>query len=248
MADLHLEGGSGGGSTPTSSSSSGLPGYFSPIDFTAVYASGTTLTLGGNYPTITDVSQIDSVKQFDGISGNLVATYTEGFLYSDPTLTVSSSTFTNTDVFRVVVSDKLQAFDQTNDLLKIQEQSPLSSLQTDPSNLVTAQDLIASSYASFGVVDCRNKSSLGLYVTRDINDSENVLMKLMARKTSGGVDYEIDGLSVKTLWTTTAGSIDGTTYYEFDTGTIPFLNVTAIAGTLGGTPGDLTIDYDLKWR
>lgn len=118
---------------------------------------------------------------------------------------------------------------------------------TGPEPLVSAQDLTAS-YADFGSeIDMRGYNRLGVYITTDVNDSENVDLKVLGKHESGGADeYEIDGISVITLWTT--GASDSKIYYEFDVGTIPFIQLQAVAGTVGTTAGDLTIVIDKKWR
>lgn len=89
----------------TGSASSGDNTYLSPVDFTAVYASGTTLTLTG-IPFTPTSGQFASVKRQDttGVS----VTYTpdvKAFSYNSGTgvLTVTGAAFTATDVFVVTI-------------------------------------------------------------------------------------------------------------------------------------------------
>jgi len=119
--------------------------------------------------------------------------------------------------------------------------------KTDAEELVSAQNLTAA-YANFGAeIDISDNRYLGLWVVYDVNDSDAVDLKLLGKYESGGTDeFEIDGLSVKRVFN--SGDSDGKIYYEFDTGTINYIRVQAIAGTVGTTAGDLTINinkYDI---
>lgn len=124
---------------------------------------------------------------------------------------------------------------------------PIYSRYTDAETLVSAQDLTVA-YADFGAeIDMTGYNRLGVYVTADVNDSLDVSLKALGKHTSAGTDeYEIDGMTIKALWTTVVS--DFKTYYEFDIGTLPIIQLQAIAGTVGTTAGDLTIVIDKKWR
>lgn len=99
------------------SASSGDATYMSPSDFTAVYASGTTLTLTG-LSFIPTTGQFMSVKRQDttGVS----VTYTpdvKAFSYNSTTgvLTVTGAAFTATDVFVVTVIGPTKTLDTSTD-------------------------------------------------------------------------------------------------------------------------------------
>jgi hypothetical protein len=118
--------------------------------------------------------------------------------------------------------------------------------QTRPYTLVSEQDLTAS-YANFGsVIDMIGYNVVGIYVATDANASEDVDLKVLAKHTKDGDDYEIDGTSVKRLWS--GSGSDSFLYYEFDIGAIPYIQIQAKAGTVGATAGDLTITINKKWR
>lgn len=90
----------------TGSASSGDNTYLSPVDFTATYASGTTLTLTG-IPFTPTTAQFASVKRQD--TTGVAVTYTpdvKAFSYNSSTgvLTVTGAAFTATDVFVVTIS------------------------------------------------------------------------------------------------------------------------------------------------
>ena len=111
---------------------------------------------------------------------------------------------------------------------------------TTVTTLVTEQDL-TDTYADFGAeLDMSGYTKLGIWVSTDCNDSEDVDLKVLGKHTSAGADeFAIDGVSVKRLWT--GVGTDSKTYYEFAIGAIPYIQLQAIAGTLGVTAGDLTI-------
>ena len=119
-------------------------------------------------------------------------------------------------------------------------QLELSSSISDIIPLVTDEDLTAS-YADLGdEILTEGYSKVGIFLEADVNDSENATLKVLGLHETSGVEFEIDGVSVKTLWTTSA--TDFNRYYEFETGVIPIVKLQAIAGTVGATPGKLTIN------
>ena len=164
------------------------------------------------------------------------------------TLDYDTTTMSDTDSLQILIEIADPTIDFGLGVAKIQEQSPPWARYTDNESLVTTQDLTAS-YVDFGaLIDMRGYNNLIITVTRDINDSENVLLKVLGEIESGGtLNAEIDGISEKTLWTTTALSADGTTIYTFETNGVPYLQLQAMAGTLGATVGDLTINIVKKY-
>jgi hypothetical protein len=112
----------------TGSTSSGDSTYMSPADFTATYASGTTLTLAGLSFTPT-LAQFMSVKRQD--TTGLSVTYTpdsKAFSYNSGTgvLTVTGAAFTATDVFVVTVLGHQKMFAQSTDSKRTEEISPIN--------------------------------------------------------------------------------------------------------------------------
>lgn len=151
----------------------------------------------------------------------------------------SSTTYTDGDA-TVLQTDE-------NGTLKTAEQSPAWNHYTDGSTLVSAQDL-TSSYADYGAeIDVRGYTRLGLFIVMDVNDSEDVDLKFLAKHESGGTDeYEVDGLSEERLWS--GSGTDAKKYYEIDVGTVPYIQLQAKAGVVGATAGDLTIVTNKSWR
>ncbi len=123
---------------------------------------------------------------------------------------------------------------------------PTNTKYTDPESLVAEQDL-TDAYADFGAeIDMRQYNRLGIFIATDVNNSEDVDLQVLGLAVSGGDAYTLDGTVVQRLWTG-AGS-DAFLYYEFDCATVPYLQLQAKAGTVGGTAGDLTISVNKKWR
>jgi hypothetical protein len=228
--------------------------YKSPYNFTATYSSANTITLSNLDFSIIDSSQIVGIKVIPA-SGN-------SFIYKNGidgiTIRVSSnvislhgypyvSPFNSGDVYEVGINALPFEKDPSTQSIKTSTLNNVWNQYTDVETLVTAQDL-TSSYANFGSeIDMRGYNRLGIYIITDVNDSENVDLNVLGKHTSGGTDlYNINGISTVSLWTTSAS--DDKNYYEFDIGTIPFIQLQAVAETVGATAGDLTIGIDKKWR
>lgn len=118
-------------------------------------------------------------------------------------------------------------------------------LITEP-QLIASKQILTDAYADIGAeIDCRYYDTVGVWVNSDVNSSENVSLKALGKHTASGADeYEIDGVSVKTLWTT--GASDSKKYYEFEVDAIHYLQLQVIAGTVGATAGTITIEITKK--
>lgn len=118
---------------------------------------------------------------------------------------------------------------------RLKSATEISAVET----LVTEQDL-TDTYVDFGAeIPYGNYSKLGVWVEGDVNDSENVDLRIIGLHTTSGDEFEIDGVSEKSLWTTAA--TDFKKYYEIEVGAVPIIKLQAKAGTVGATAGDLTI-------
>lgn len=105
--------------------------------------------------------------------------------------------------------------------------------------LATEQDLTGS-YVNLGTspnIDVSNEKTVGIIINADVNLSEDVDLKAVGVDSDYG-DYEIDGFNEISLWTT--GAADFVQYYEYDVGAIETLKFQIKAGTVGGTPGDIS--------
>ena len=119
----------------------------------------------------------------------------------------------------------------------------ISGVSAIPEVLVTAQDLTAS-YANLGsAINMDGFSTLGIKLSADTNASEDGFIQVLGMMTASDTPFEIDALSVETLWTGTA-TPDFTKYYEFETGVLPFVIVqgktsivNAVAAYLTGGTG-----------
>jgi hypothetical protein len=230
----------------TGGASSVTANYTSPANFTATYTSSTTLTLSAlSGFSITDSSQLVYIKVIP--SPGDAAIYVNG---SDGvTMTVSSNVvtiagagtpFASGDLYEVGINAMPFELDASTQSIKSSSLTNVWNQYTDAEELVDAQDL-TDSYADFGAeIDMRGYTHLSVYIITDVNDSENVTLKLLGKHTSAGTDeYELDGGTTQALWTT--GASDSKLHYEFNVKGTPFVQLQAIAGTVGGTAGDLSI-------
>lgn len=219
--------------------------FKSPFDFTWTYTSSTTITLSWLPLTIADSSQLVYIKVIPASWDAQVLVNGSGWI----TMTVSSNVitvawawtpFASWDVYEIWINWQTKAFDVSTNSQMNSILNPVYTRYTDAETLVTAQDLTAS-YADFWAeIDMRWYNTLWVWVTRDVNDSENVDLKVLAKYESAwSIEAELSSWWTVSLWTTWAS--DWTTYYEFDTWSIPFIQLQAIAGTLWATAWDLTI-------
>jgi len=226
--------------------------FKSPSDFTATYTSSTTLTLAGVPYTATS-PEIAYIKIIP-TGGTLAKVFQNGI--NGVTLTISSNVitidgagtpFASGDAYEVGLNGQHKSYDSSLDVTKTIDQSPLWSRYSDAETLVTAQDLTAA-YADFGSeIDMQGYTHLRIAIVADANDSEDVTLKLLGLDESGGSDeYEIEGGTTQALWAG-AGS-DSKFSYTFDVKGTPFVQLQAIAGTVGATPGDLTIVISKQFR
>lgn len=244
----------------TGGSSSVSAEYLSPDDFTAAYTSADTLTLTSP-PTITDDSQIVYIKVIP--ASGTAATYVNG----DGTITIREAAnvltitgiatpFTAGDVYEVGINGATKAYDGTNDLLKVQEQSPVWERYTDAVTLEgTPQDLTAN-WADYGSeISMQGFSRLGLFLTLDINDSLNVRVRVLAKHTNAGAEEY--NLPIKTVSSTDVKiepeyiefntDADQLVILEVDTNLIvPICQVQISAGTAGATEGQFDASYITK--
>lgn len=230
-----------------SGSSSPDAEYTSPKDFTATYTSATSITLTGLPVSVDDSSQVAYITVIP-LTGDSI-TYTQGsgatLRYSSGVITIEGVTdpFTTGDVYQIGLNGQKKAFDASTDTNKVTEQNPLWARYIDEETLVTEQDLTAA-YADFGSeIDMQGFNRLGVAVTADVNDSTGILLQVLGLMESSGTEYTIDGAAVKTL-----PAADGSIYYEFDVGTLPFVKIQAMATVLGASAGDLTISINKVWR
>jgi len=215
------------------------------------YKDSVSVTLSGTFPALTKDAQLVYLKYVrSGASGY----YVNG--QGDITLTISADTVSisgaagdtiaSGDSFEIGYNAPLDYVDYSVGYLKNLTGNPDYARYTDPGVLVTEEDLTGSYADVGGEIPMEGYNRLGLFVDIDANDSEDVDLRVLGLFESGGDTYTIDGLSVETLWSG-AGS-DTTFYYEFDVGTLPYVQLQAVAGTVGGTAGDLTITINKKWR
>lgn len=220
--------------------------YKSPIDFSATYTSSTTITLSLLPFVIIDSSQIAYIRYVasNGVTSGTLINGRGGITITcaNNVLTVAGAgtPFAVGDSYEVGINAQDKGYDSSTNSMMTSQLNPDYLRYTDVETLATAQALTAS-YADFGAeIDMKGFNTVGIWVIADVNDSQDADLKVLGKHTLDGADeFEIDGLSVKRIWSE-AGT-DSKIYYEFETGSIPYLQIQAIAGTVGTTAGTLTI-------
>ena len=174
-------------------------------------------------------------------------TWTSATKIIDTTNCTGAFTFATGDIVSLSVSGVDKSYDKTLDITKTIEQSPLWNRYTDSESLVTAQDLTAA-YADFGsTIDMRGFTHIGVAIVCDNNSSQNVTIKPIRIESTDEFDMYKDGTLVEeTLWATS--TVDTKQYHEFEIGSADNIKLKALAGTVGATAGDLTIDIIKIWR
>jgi hypothetical protein len=260
-------GGSGGGSSATASASSFSASEFtSPSDFTAEYTSASTITLKGLPFTIADSSQIGYVSVV--ASDNTTTTYTAGtdgisFGVSSNVLTiyqrgVAITTLDSGDTYQVGIDAQKKAYDPSTQSDKVSTLNPQYSRSTDAESILSSAQDLTGSWADLGPeIACDGFNRLGVWLTIDINDSEDVRIKAIAKHESGGTEEY--GLPIYNPDTSTGGSYvtyaegnyiefnddaDQLIYVGFDVdNAIPYVQLQVEAGTVGGTAGQIDAAY-----
>ncbi len=199
----------------------GLIGKTNNGDFTITYASSNSLTISGLSFNLKS-EDIVSVEQYSsqGTQKNRYTRDDTRISVSGNTITVSGANFVSTDKFIVY----------TNINKKY--------VSSDSVELANSQAL-TSSYADLsGEIDINGINKIGIFIDADVNDSENVTMKLYGLYESGGTEYELNTNGEQSLWTT--GASDFSKYYEINTGVFRYLKIKVKADTVGTTAGTIT--------
>lgn len=240
-----------GGASAGGSSSSVSAEYKSPVDFVATYTSASTITLSELPGDITDSTQIVYIKRIPTTdAAEIFVNGSEGYTFRVVSNVVTAyfndaavDLFASGDLYEVGLNLQSKAYDPTINSELNTIISPIPQAYTDIEAIVSQKDL-TNAYADFGPeIDMRGFTKLGLFIEADVNSSSNVVVKVVGLKALGGSDFTIIGTDEITLWTTTP-AVDTNYYCEFEVGTIPYVQIQAIAGTVGATAADLTISIN----
>ena len=135
---------------------------------------------------------------------------------SDSTYTDGDATILQTDIAGKV---KIAGYDTTNDLNKVQEQSPQWSRYTDAVALIGAAQDFTGSWADLGSeIDCRGYRTLRVFLNLDINAGANLRVRVLGKHTSAHAnEYNYDPnkwalVSSTLVWDAT----NGISYRELD--------------------------------
>ncbi len=239
------------GAVYTVSDASGIPQANTKVGTergTVTYASSTTVTLSGNYPSITNDAFLVYFKRVPS-SGN-TKYYINGVAgitlrHSGGVVTISgavaSDTLATGDVYELGINAPLNSEDYDLEAQTTNSINPDWTRLTDPVTHISTQDLTVS-YADFGdQIDMTGYKALTIFAVCVVNDSENVTLRVTGEYESGGtLDFEINGFSEVTLWTTGASNFNKIYGFELSS-PIKYLQIQAKASTVGATAGNLTL-------
>lgn len=233
----------------------------SPEDFTATYTSSTTITLASLPSSITDDSQLVYIRVVPS-SGD-AAVYVNGsgsvtMRESASVVTISGAgtPFASGDAYEVGLNLQDKAYDDTTDVLKTQEQSPVYDRRTDVTVVEDTPQDVTTGWVDVGAEqDCRGYHQIGGWWTFDINDAQNIRVRALAKHTSAGDDeYNLPILTVSSSDVKVEPE-----YIELNTDAnqllvisvscdniIPYVQFQVSAGVAGATPGQVDALYVTK--
>ena len=224
-----------------------IPTHTSPNDFTAAYTSSSTITLTGYPIALVSGEQILKITQLK--ADNSYAEWVNGincrlaFAAGVVTIYGAGTPFVAADKYMVGLLLQNKAYDASLDIQKTVDQSPIWNKYTDAVNLVTEQNLTATNDVIGANIDVRGYKTLTLFIAADANDSLDVTLSVYSLKASGGSVYipsESGAVSTIALWA--GAGADSLKSYRLNVEGYSYVQLKVIAGTVGGTAGDLTID------
>lgn len=259
-----VEGSAGGGGA----TGGGLSTYYAKpsgtnADATSAYASATTLTVTGLPYSFTKYD-IVSIRQIPNSGGSgaqdTVFSDVADFSVSGTTITVTGATFAATDEFVVAFVLPPKSIDETNDTQSVSRNNPDYHRNTDAFSLISSAQTLTASFADVGAeINAKGYKYVYYYVTVDINNSNDVRLKFLAKHESGGSEeYVMDHALINASDTALSATDD---YIEVATdadqliivrvpvdNAIPFVQMQASVGTAGATAADLdAVRYSLGY-
>lgn len=233
--------------------------YYSPQDFTAVYTSGTTLTLSG-IPFVPVIEQFVEVAKYDSSGNATVYTpsdpaYQFAFNSGTGVLTITGAAFAAGDLgYRVMIYGPDKAYDSAGDQALGWRTNP-DRLAYDGAavQLITSAQNLTASWADLGnEVAMGGYNMIAVWVTLDINDSVNARVRVLAKHESGGTEeytLPIETISASDVKVEAA-------YFEFNVdadqlmcipieirNVVPYVQVQVQTGTVGTTAGQIDAAY-----
>jgi len=229
--------------------------YKSPADLTATYTSAVTITLSSLTGfTISNSAQIKYIVVIP-VSGaaTVYFNFLDGvkIIESSNVLTISgngiSTPFVTGDVYEVGINDQAKGYDPSTQTWKFSNYTPEWEHYTDAESWVT-QSALYDSYQDLGSeIDVRTYTRLGAYLVGSASNCQNVDLKILGKhESAGSYEYEIE--AVKRLWNLSGSGDDYRYYYEYDVGTIPYIQFQFKSADTGSSTGSLSMHIDKKWR
>jgi len=236
--------------------------YKSPSDFTATYTSSTTITLSSLPLTIADSSQIVYIRKIPS-SGD-AEVYVNGsggvtMTVSSNVLTIAGVTapFASGDSYEIGINAQKKAYDPSTQSDKISNLNPVYARYTDVETLVSsAQILQSGDFQDLGSeISCQGQNTIGVWLTIDINDAQNVRVRALAKHTSAGSEeYKLpirtvsaSNVKVEDEYIEFNEDVDQLMLLGFDTDNIiPYVQLQVMAAYSGSPGGEIDKAYITK--
>lgn len=251
----------GGGGT-----SGGLTLYTSPVHFTAVYQSATSLDLSGMSFSITDFSQFVEIEAWDASAG-FIAKYspkTHVFAWDNTSsrVTVTGAAFVTGGTYKVSILAADRTISLPDDAVKtlVGNHYPLVSDDSGVTLISSAQNVTDSGWVDLGPeISTFGYNSLGLWLSIISNDSYDIYIRALAKHASAGSDEY--PLVVESLSSTGAVTNVVPNYWQFDNvdgnyvlavntnGIVPYVQLQVASRVQGATQGQISAaSYTRGWR
>ena len=244
--------------------------YKSPSDFNVSFTgttsgdtTGSIILLTGVPITIQNSGQIAYILAISGTTSRIyiIGLYGVTFSYDNSTdiITIygAGTPFQSGDEYVVGLNGPKPGLDLGLDLNKSQEQSPASTWYTDGEQVTVTSGFTSGWTDLCSEIDMREFTQLNLYLTLDINDSQNARIKALGKYEFGGVDEfdlvqktETDSVTyIKPSYIEFSNDNDQLVTLSFNTNGVPYIQLQIMAEIPGSTVGGITDCYINKiWK
>jgi len=254
--------GGGGGASGLVTYLGNVPGS---LHFTVTQFSATQLAFTGLSFTLSDITQIMSIKQWDS-TGLFVAEFKpeDGVIWGWDTVnnrvTVTGAVFTGTDILLVTCLGQDRTLSLPDDAQKtLNLNSDRLSADSTGIELITVAQNITAAWVDVGPeISTFGYNSLGLWFSFVLNNALDIRIRVVPKHTSAGADeYPI---IVETVGSSGAVITVVPAYWEFPNATgkypisvktngiAPYVQVQIQARVAGATPGTVLASYTRGWR
>lgn len=165
--------------------------HISPADGTVTYTSTTSVTCTGWPFTVDDANCLITGMYYKPTGGSwyLIENNKHNINMSASsnviTVTGLDKPFASGDTYILFVIAQQKAYDSTNDLLKIAEQSPLNLQYSGPTAILAAAQTLTGSYADVGPeIPCWGYRTVGIWLKITVNQATALNVQVLAKHTA----------------------------------------------------------------